>query len=216
MIKPLLIANWKMNKTLVETVAFINIFKKQAIPNDRAVVICPPFTLLASFKDQGLKYGAQTMHWEDKGAYTGEISPSMLKEFGCSYVIIGHSERRQYNNETDETVLKKIQAAWQYNLIPVVCISELKQVPVLSDYKDLVIAYEPLWAIGTGKTATPEHAQQIHSEIRKIVGANTRIIYGGSVNSSNAGALMSQPDVNGLLVGGASLDAGEFGKIINY
>lgn len=214
--KPLIVANWKMNHGITQTADFIRSTQATQLPTEREVVICPPFTSLFVFKNGGLNYGAQDMHWEEKGAFTGEVSPAMLKELGCSYVIIGHSERRQYFAETTETVQKKVAAALAHQLTPIICVSELDQVQGLEITPTMVVAYEPLWAIGTGKTATPEQAQAMHADIRKLVGEDVRIIYGGSVNDQTATALMAQPDVDGLLVGGASLDIKTFLGIINY
>ena len=206
MLKPLIVANWKMN--------FGPVMDQLAVPPDREVVICPPFTSLHLF--QNIPHGGQNMHWEQSGAYTGEVSAMMLKELGCTYVIIGHSERRQYFGETDETVAKKVDAALQVELTPIVCVRSVEEVTPTLLGKPIVIAYEPVWAIGTGNAATPEHAQEIHSSIRALVGDTVRILYGGSVNETNAGALMAQSNVDGLLVGCASLEVITFLKIIQY
>lgn len=237
---PLIAANWKMNKTIFEASEFLSGLKEHNFPTDREVVICGPYTTLGvlqqALSDSEINCGAQNMHWEDSGAYTGEISTSMLKDYGCEYVIIGHSERRQYYNETDEAVNKKVQAALQVNFTPIVCVGEtleLRQAHQTAehikqqikkafigidsnDYKKLVVAYEPIWAIGTGETATPEQAQEVHAMIRGIMGTDTRIIYGGSVNSKNVSELMAQADIDGALVGGASLEVEEFSAIVNY
>ena len=209
------------------------------------VLLCPPFTALNEVADAiaGTKIllGAQNMHWEEKGAFTGEISASMVKDAGCSHVIIGHSERRQLFGETDETVNKKIKAALAAKLEPVMCVGETEQQREagktesvierqvragLADLNpdqmsDIVIAYEPVWAIGTGKNATPGQAQDVHGLIRNLIveifGKQTAepllILYGGSVKPDNATELMTQPDINGALVGGASLNADSFEKI---
>lgn len=212
--RPLIVANWKMNKSSGGTAEFLSTLKAAQLPSDREVVICPPFTSLHLFGD--VVHGAQDLHWEESGAFTGEISASMLKDVGCSYVIIGHSERRQYFGETDETVAKKIDAALAHGLTPIVCVRSVEEVTPALVGKDIAIAYEPVWAIGTGKAATPEQAQAIHAEVRAKVGNKVRILYGGSVTAKNTFSLMAQPDVNGLLVGGASLDVTEFLKIAQY
>ncbi len=216
MLKPLLVANWKMNHGIAEAAEFLKTLKSTELLGDRELVICPSFTSLFAFKNSGLVYGAQNMHWEESGAFTGEVSASMLKELGCSYVLIGHSERRQLFGETDETVAKKVTVALAHGLTPIVCVRSIDEVTPALVGKDIVIAYEPVWAIGTGKAATPEHAQEVHTAIRKLVGESVRIIYGGSVTVDNASSLMAQPDVNGLLVGGASLDVTNFLNIMQY
>ncbi len=242
---PFISANWKMNKTVDETVTFF----KEFIPlvndaKDVDIVIAPPFTSLQAaasiIKGTNISLAAQNVHFQEKGAYTGEISPVMLSEIGCSFVIIGHSERRQYFFETDEMVNKKIQTARKYGLDVIVCVGESLQEreagktfevlkrQVVSGLKDipsdsLVIAYEPIWAIGTGKTATTEQAQEAHNFIRDQLSAlypeaskEIRILYGGSVTPDNIDALMACPDVDGALVGGASLKAESFAKIVNF
>jgi len=237
--------NWKMNKTATEASALIADIRKELNDGNIAVevVVCPPFTDLKAAADalKGSKIGlgAQNMHWEANGAYTGEISASMLKDLGVKYVIIGHSERRQYFAETDETVNKKTKAAIAAGLIPLVCIGEtlkereggkMEEVIVTQTKKGLegvdlstvVIAYEPVWAIGTGLTATPAQAQDVHALIRKtlteMVGAaiaNTvRIQYGGSMKPDNAKELMSCPDIDGGLIGGAALKGDSFAAIV--
>lgn len=207
------------------------------------MVVCPPFTALApvyeSVKDSNIKVGAQNMYFEENGAYTGEISPTFIKSLGCDYVIIGHSERRKIFNETDGDVNKKIKKAIKCGLIPIVCVGETLEERekgetetivkreiegALQDQTDkgkIVFAYEPIWAIGTGKTAQPIDANAIHKLIRDIVKTDfqmdettVRILYGGSVKPANAEALLSQPDIDGSLVGGASLDAKSFSEII--
>ena len=213
MLKPLIVANWKMNYGITETAEFIKFLKNAELPQDREIIICPPFTVLHLFG--AVPHGGQDLHWEKSGAFTGEVSADMLKELGCIYVIIGHSERRQYFGETDKTVVKKVDAALTAGLTPIVCVRSVEEVTPALVGKPIVIAYEPVWAIGTGNAATPEHAQDIHSQIRKLVGDQVRILYGGSVNETNAAGYLAQPDVNGLLVGGASLDANTFLKIIN-
>lgn len=203
-----------MNYGIAETAEFVRIIENAKVPKDRELVICPSFTSLHLFKD--IPHGAQNMHWEESGAYTGEVSAGMLKELGCTYVLIGHSERRQYFHETDETVAKKVDAALQVELTPIVCVRSVEEVTPTLLGKPIVIAYEPVWAIGTGNAATPEHAQEVHSQIRQLVGDQVRILYGGSVNETNAKGFMEQPDVNGLLVGGASLEVTTFLKIVQY
>lgn len=216
LLQPLIVANWKMNHSIIQTADFIRLLQTKKLPQDRNIVICPSFISLFAFKNSGLMYGAQNMHWEEQGAYTGEISATMLKEVGCSYVIIGHSERRQYFGETDETVTKKVVTALQHGLTPIVCVRSVEEVTPELVGKDIVIAYEPVWAIGTGQAATPEEAQEVHAQIRAKVGDQVRILYGGSVSPDNAASLMAQPDVNGVLVGGASLDVEQFLQIVQY
>lgn len=207
------------------------------------IVICPPFTALApvydAIKDSNVRPGAQNMYYADEGAYTGEISGKFLKAMGCEFVIIGHSERRKYFSESDTDVNKKIKKALSFGITPIVCVGETleerekgKTADVVkkeiigalqeqTDKEKIIFAYEPIWAIGTGKTAQPEDANKIHNLIRNIIKTDfgmdetvVRVLYGGSVNPSNAEALMSQPDIDGSLVGGASLDAKSFVEII--
>ena len=239
-------ANWKMNMDMKEAVSFIDRFKvliKNIKKNE--IVICPPFTLLYEFKKllnkTNIILGAQNMYFEEKGAFTGEISALMLKDIGCEYVILGHSERRQYFNENDRLINQKIKTALKHNLKPILCVGETlgqktsnQTTKIIknqllnclntidgSAMKNIVIAYEPVWAIGTGKNATPEQAEDVHKFIRGLlsnmynerVSNNTRIIYGGSVKESNIKNLMKMKNINGALVGGASLDAKGFGKI---
>lgn len=201
-----------MNQGIAETTEFLKTLNTAQLPNDREVVVCPSFTLLHMFGD--VPHGGQNMHWEEAGAFTGEVSAVMLKELGCTYVIIGHSERRQHFGETDETVAKKVTAALAHGLTPIVCVRSVEEVTAALVGKPVVIAYEPVWAIGTGKAATPEHAQEVHAAIRAIMGDQIRILYGGSVTADNAASLMAQPDVNGLLIGGASLNVATFLSII--
>lgn len=244
--KPIIAGNWKMNKTRDEALQFIySIMPK--INNEVETVICAPSLFLRCLvkrKENELKIGAQTMHYDENGAYTGEISPLALKDIGVEYTIIGHSERREYYNETDETVNKKLIAALKHNITPIICVGEtlhqreenktnkiidrqLKKAfeNVTNAFaKDVVIAYEPLWAIGTGKTATPEMANETCSHIRKtiesIYGKKTadaiRIQYGGSVKPDNIKELMSQEHIDGALVGGASLDPESFIKLLEF
>jgi triosephosphate isomerase len=242
---PLIAANWKMNKTTAETREFITEFLPMVEGvTDVEIVIAPSFTSLSIaaelLKGSNVKLAAQDMFWEEQGAYTGEVSPLMLKDVGCSYVIIGHSERRQYFNETDETVNRKIRAAQKAGLSVIFCIGETLQEreggktfqvlkrQIAEGLKDLsarglVIAYEPVWAIGTGRTATPEQAEEAHSFIRKELETlfgneveQIRILYGGSVKPDNITSLMAQPNVDGALVGGASLKPDSFSKIVRF
>ena len=243
--KSLIVANWKLNKTLEETRRFINDFVP-LIKNSRDIdiVIAPPFTSLyvacLALKYTNIMLSAQDVFYEDRGAYTGEVSAAMLVDAGCSHVIIGHSERRQYFHETDEIVNKKINASRRQNLTVIFCIGETlaereqgrtfdvlkKQLEVgLSGIapENIVIAYEPVWAIGTGKTATPSQAQEAHEYIREWLtsyygdGAKeVRIIYGGSVTPENINSLMECKNVEGVLVGGASLRADSFARIVNF
>lgn len=246
--KPLMAGNWKMNKTIPEAVAMVKELKgKIADVKDVDVLLCPVFTALYpvanEVKGSNINVGAQDLFWEAKGAFTGEVAPNMITDAGCSFVIIGHSERRQYFGETNETVNKKIKAALASGLIPVVCVGEtLKErednvtfkvieSQVREGIKDLskeeaakvVIAYEPVWAIGTGKTATPDQAQEVHAFIRKVYGEmygdvaeGTRILYGGSVKPSNVSELMKKEDIDGGLVGGASLKAEDFEALVKF
>ena len=240
--------NWKMNMLPNETIKFIEDLAPLVKETNNEVILCVPYTdlfyALLNVQGTNIKIGAQNMHWEEKGAYTGEISGQMLKAIGVDYVIIGHSERRQYFAETDETVNKKIKTALVNELKPIVCVGETleqreqgitnkvitNQVEkafegiLAEDLKKIIIAYEPIWAIGTGKTATKEDANNTIKEIRnklsEIYGQNeaNRVIiqYGGSVKSSNAKELFEMSDIDGGLVGGASLKADEFSKIVNY
>ena len=246
--KALIAANWKMNKGIKEADSFIKEFKP-LIKNIKSteIVICPPFTLLSevnkSIKGSNIDLGAQNMHFEEKGAYTGEISPLMLKDAGCEYVILGHSERRQYFKETDDLINKKVKSALKDKLKPILCIGEtleqresnitlkiiksqltvcLKNVNE-KEVRTIVVAYEPVWAIGTGKNATAEQAREVHAYVRKLlselyrdsISSKVRIIYGGSVKAENAKELLAMKDINGALVGGASLEAKGFAEICN-
>jgi triosephosphate isomerase len=247
--RPLIAGNWKMYKTPAESSDTARqLVERVNGVTDVDIMIAPTYTALEPvfkvIKNSPVSLGAQNLFWENEGAYTGEISAPMLKSVGCQYGIIGHSERRQYFGETDETVNKKIQAAIQVGLKPVFCIGETeeereseqtlsvldKQVKkglegLFSDQLDtLIIAYEPVWAIGTGKTATDDQAQDVHQFIRSLVqkhfnnalSDSIRILYGGSVKPDNIAGLMSMPDIDGALVGGASLDAESFSKIVRY
>lgn len=246
---PLIAGNWKMFKTGREAVETAKaLAEKVQTVSGVDVMIAPAFTALSlvseALKETNIALGAQNLHWEMEGAFTGEISAPMLKAAGCSHVIIGHSERRQYFGETDETVNRRIKAALEHDLVPVFCIGETetereaeetfsvldKQIKKglegfsFGDLDKLVIAYEPVWAIGTGKTATTEQAQEVHGFIRSMIGDHygdtlakaVRILYGGSVKPDNASALMAMPDVDGALVGGASLDAETFSRIVRF
>jgi triosephosphate isomerase len=249
--KPLIAGNWKMNLTVSESVRLVQAISEGMDKRIGAdVLVAPPFTLLSevhrALKGKSILLGAQNIYWEPSGAFTGEVSASMVKEVGCTHVILGHSERRCDFGETDETVNLKVQAAMTEGLIPIVCIGETlderekdrafevirsqldgslrkfrekKDIPV-----NLILAYEPVWAIGTGKTASPEQAQEIHRYIRQWLqdnfgespGSAIRILYGGSVKGDNAKELLSQSDIDGALVGGASLKAESFLSIIQY
>ena len=246
--KKVIAGNWKMNMLPDAAIRFIDELTPLVKDTENEVVLCVPYTdlfysLLAA-QNTNIKIGAQNMHWEENGAYTGEVSGKMLKSIGVEYVIIGHSERRQYFAETDETVNKKIKSAFKYGLKPVVCVGETleqreegKAIGIVTSQiekaldglneeqvENTIIAYEPFWAIGTGKTATSEDANEMTKSIREKIAniygqmvANRVIIqYGGSVKSSNAKELFSMSDIDGGLVGGASLDANEFAKIVNY
>ena len=246
--KKVIAGNWKMNKLPNEAIAFIEELAPLVKNTENEVVLCVPYTdlfyALLTAQGTNIKIGAQNMHYEEKGAYTGEVSAEMLKSIGVEYVIIGHSERREYFNETDETVNKKLKKALAVGLKPIVCVGEkleqreegkakevvTKQTKLAleglnpENVKNTIIAYEPIWAIGTGKTATKEDADEtikwIREEISKIYGNDISkcviIQYGGSVKSGNAKDLFTMSDIDGGLVGGASLDAQEFSKIVNY
>jgi triosephosphate isomerase len=246
---PIIAANWKMHKTISEAVSFIEALQKEVGPcKDREVVIAPPFTALAAaakaMSQDGFSLSAQNFHEEEKGAYTGEVSGVMLKDVGCTYVILGHSERRHIFGETDETVHKKVAAAFKFGLVPILCVGEVleereagKTIEVVGNQLEkavqglnveqagqVVVAYEPVWAIGTGRTASPAQAQEVHVFIRerygslfdKTIANGLRIVYGGSVKPDNVDALMAQPDIDGFLVGGASLEVGSFKRIVRY
>ena len=247
--KKLIAANWKMYKNPEQTEQFFNGFLPLVHGHDRdEIVVCPPYidlhAALSSARGSQVAIGAQNVYWKDDGAFTGEISPAMLVAIECTHVIIGHSERRQYFGETDDSVNLKLKAALEHGLTPIVCVGEvleereagltedilrrqcLRAFNTISAKKaaKLVIAYEPVWAIGTGKTATPQMASDAHVLIRgeaaKAFGQEfadgLRILYGGSVKPENATALMSEEEIDGALVGGASLDAKSFGAIVKY
>ena len=244
---PIIAGNWKLNNTISEAVELITGIKRLvADTTDVEIIVAPTFTALAAvyevIQESNISLAAQDVYWENSGAFTGEISPPMLKDVRCEYVIIGHSERRQFFAETNESVNLKTKAALTTDLKPIICVGEqledreagntekIIEAHVSGGIKDLstdqmlscVIAYEPVWAIGTGKTATPKQAQEVHAYIRQLISeaytdeiANqVRIQYGGSVKPDNAAELMSQPDVDGALVGGASLQADSFAQII--
>jgi triosephosphate isomerase len=247
--KPLVAGNWKMHKTIPEAVDLAKKIKEGiAGILDREALICPPFTAITAVcetvKGSNVVVGAQNVYFEEKGAFTGEIAPNMLADAGCKYVIIGHSERRQYFGETDDSVNKKMKMVFKYNMIPIVCVGEKlseresgttfevieKQIKngiqgLMRDQAiKLVIAYEPVWAIGTGKTATPEQAEEVHAHIRKFytaiygqdIAVDVRILYGGSVKPDNFAQIMGKPNIDGGLVGGAALDADSFIKLVRY
>jgi len=245
--KPFIAGNWKLNKTPNETIALLEELKPLiAGVEDVDVAVMPPYTSInvATFllKNSNIKVGSQNMYHETKGAYTGEVSAAMIRELGCEYVIIGHSERRTIFGETDEVINKKIIAAIAEDLTPIFCVGETLEereagnlesvistqikdgLSGIADIKGLVIAYEPVWAIGTGKTATPEQANEVHIYIRSLIkelygeekAEATRIQYGGSMKPANAKELMAQPDIDGGLIGGAALVAEDFAAIIKF
>jgi len=222
--KPLIVANWKMNPQNLQGAKLLFDSVANGIKNLKNVeiVICPPFLYILNLKSQilNLKLGAQDCFWEEKGAFTGEVSPKMLKDLGrCDYVILGHSERRKYLKETDEMINKKIKAALKSDLTPILCIENISQLKkrtkdlLRKEQKKLIIAYEPVFAIGTGKPCTPEKAKEMKTAIKKIIDKDIPIIYGGSVNSQNATDYIKMAGFQGLLVGGASLDSEEFIKL---
>lgn len=246
--KPIIAGNWKMNMTIKSAIDFVNGIKDRVKQDDVEVLICAPFTILKDLKEHtkgtNIKVGAQNMHYENSGAYTGEVSAKMLTEIDVDYVIIGHSERRQYFNETDETCNKKLVQAFKNNLTPILCVgetlderesgkmedkikSQIKNGLANLDSKNvenMVIAYEPIWAIGTGKTATSDQANEvikfIRKEVQNIFGESTaekiRIQYGGSVKPSNVKEIMGMSDIDGALVGGASLKVDDYVALVNY
>lgn len=245
--KKVIAGNWKMHNDLKESVALVSELKNNVEQSENVdVIVCPPYTSLetvnALVKDSDIKLGAQNMYFEEKGAFTGEISPSMLKSVGCEYVILGHSERRTIFGESNQTINKKIKTALNAGLKPIFCIGETleereggitkevveKQIKEglegisEADFETVIIAYEPVWAIGTGRTASPEQAQEVHNFIRNLIKSiysdtaadNLIIQYGGSVKPENSSDLLGQPDIDGALVGGACLKAGSFSDII--
>ena len=235
--KKVIAGNWKMHKTQAEALEFFSALKFNKI-NGTEIVLCVPFTLLSilskNLHKDNIHLGAQNIHWANKGAYTGEISGPMLAELNVNYVIVGHSERRQYFGETDKTVNLRVMAAQCHEMKPILCVGEtkeqrdageaekviinqLKQDLINVDQENLVIAYEPIWAIGTGETCDVSEANRIIGIIREqLSNKNISIQYGGSVTPKNIGAIMSQPNIDGVLVGGASLDPVSFAEIIYY
>ncbi len=245
--KPIIAGNWKLNKTIKEAIELVTLLKRLITETQAVeVVVCPPFTALSDISEilleSEIRLGAQDVYWEEKGAFTGEVSATLLKDAGARFVIIGHSERRQFFHETDETVNRKIKAVLACGLTPIVCIGEsldqrqanqtfqvigsqiqggLKNLSA-DQAKKLIIAYEPVWAIGTGKVATPLQAQEVHAFIRKEIAKSfteetaktLRIQYGGSVKAENIAELMREADIDGALVGGASLDAKSFAELV--
>lgn len=245
--KLIIAGNWKMHKNVQQSVEFVQQLADKVANTSVEVVVCPPFTALypvaEAIKGTNIALGAQNVHWEEQGAFTGEVSPGMLAEIGCRYVIIGHSERRQYFGETDENVNKKVKSVLAHQMTPIICVGETlvereqgiteqvvgNQTRAALKGLDgdtvagLVIAYEPIWAIGTGKTASDQDAQQVIAYIRSVVrdlvgeqAEHVRIQYGGSVKPGNAAGLMAQPDIDGALVGGASLEAESFAGIVAH
>jgi triosephosphate isomerase len=245
--RTIIAGNWKMHKTLKDGQELVVALRRELFKiEDVDIVVCPPYTLLAYLADaletSNIAVGGQDIYWQDEGAFTGEVSPVMLKDAGCQYVIIGHSERRQFFGETNETVNKKIKASLKHSLTPIICVGEnleeresnntfkviqehIKEGLVDINADDIlktVIAYEPVWAIGTGLNATGEQAQQAHKFIRDLlknmykeeIASQIRIQYGGSVRPDNIVELISKPDVDGALVGGASLKADSFAQIV--
>jgi triosephosphate isomerase (TIM) len=247
--KPIIAGNWKLQNTIPAALELVRALKTSVgMVQDVEVIVAPVFTAVHAVAGEvngtAIRVAAQDCYWEESGAYTGEVAPGMLKDAGCSHVIIGHSERRQYFGETDATVNKKVTAAMAAGLTPIVCVGESLAQREAGSFKQvveeqvraglsglsaaqiagLVIAYEPVWAIGTGKTATPEQAQEVHALIRNQladiaspeVAAGLRILYGGSVNPGNVDDLMRRPDLDGALVGGASLKADSFTRLVQF
>ena len=238
--KIILAGNWKMHKNQAESLEFVQAFKSETdnTKEEREIVLCVPFTSLTimskNLHGSRIRLGAQNIHWEDRGAYTGEISGSMLTEIGVNYAIIGHSERRQYFGETDETVNLRLKAAQKYGITPILCVGEtkaqrdagetenviinqLKQDLVDVNQRNLVIAYEPIWAIGTGDTCESQEANRVIGVIRQqLDNKDVTIQYGGSVKPDNIDEIMAQSEIDGVLVGGASLEPSSFARIVNY
>ena len=247
--RPIIAANWKMHKTIAEAIDFVTLLKREAFElDDVDIVVCPSFTALAEVSEvlgeSNVALGGQDIFWEEKGAFTGQVAGGQLKDAGCSYAIIGHSERRQFFGETNQTVSKKIKAALRVGLLPIVCVGETLQEREQNktqavvgkqfqegfegisgeEFQKVVIAYEPVWAIGTGRNATSAQAQEVHRFIRSIaqekygkeIAGGLRIQYGGSVKPNNISELMAQEDVDGALVGGASLEVDSFVQILKY
>ena len=247
--KPVIAGNWKMHNTISEALDLIRGVKAQVESiTDVEIIVSPVYTALASvaaeLKGSNIKVASQNIFWEEKGAFTGEVAPQMITDTGCTHVIIGHSERRQYFGETDQTVNKKVKASLAAGLIPILCVGETLEereagntIAVVDaqirgglvelsaeDIAKIIIAYEPVWAIGTGKTATPDMAEDVHKQIRSIVSDiadvsiadGTRILYGGSVKPENVDDLMAQPDIDGALVGGAALKVDSFVRLVKF
>jgi len=247
--RPVIAGNWKMYKTIAEAVGFVQKLKPLVANSSHCdVVVAPPYTALRAVADvargSNIAVAAQDLHWDKEGAHTGDVSPAMLVDAGCTYVIIGHSERRQDHGETDEGVNRKLKAALATGLTPIVCVGETlaereagKTEQVLDrqfrgglvgltaqEFSRIIIAYEPVWAIGTGRTATPEMAAESHRYIRGLIcqqfgeqiASGVRVLYGGSVKPDNIGGLMAQQEIDGALVGGASLKADSFSAIVNF
>ena len=245
--KPIIAGNWKMHKTIEEAIAFIDEVKNEVKNDNVETVICAPFTLLKDLKEAtkgtNIKIAAQNMHYADQGAFTGEVNAAMLKEIGMDYVLVGHSERREYFNETDETCNKKVLKALETGINPILCCGETLEQRESEETKNVckvqvekalenvskeditkvVVAYEPIWAIGTGKTATSEDANDVIKYIREVLAGlygelanEVRIQYGGSVKPANVSEIMSQSDIDGALVGGASLAPNDFTQLVNY
>jgi triosephosphate isomerase (TIM) len=247
--KPVIAGNWKMHRTRKETEELAASLRRELDGyEDVEMVVCPPFTSLdaaaQTLKGSSIRLGAQNVHWDDEGAYTGEVSTKMLEDCGCEFVILGHSERRQLFKETDEQVNLKLRRALESSLIPILCVGETLQERARERVEDVVlgqleqavdkltaeslsriiVAYEPVWAIGTGETATPETAEEVHFMIREWLAEvfsqelseRLRILYGGSVKPGNISGLMAQPNIDGALVGGASLDADSFAGIVRF
>jgi len=247
--KPVIAGNWKMHNTISEALDLVRGVKSQVEGvTDVEIIVSPVYTALASvaaeLKGSNINVASQNIFWEEKGAFTGEIAPNMITDAGCTHAIIGHSERRQYFGETDETVNKRVKAALAAGLVPILCVGETLQerdagntISVVGtqlkgglvdisaeDMAKIIVAYEPVWAIGTGKTATPDMAEDVHKQIRSIVAEisdaaiadGMRILYGGSVKPENVDELMAQPDIDGALVGGAALKADSFVRLVKF
>ena len=245
--RPIIAGNWKLNKSIKESIELVTLLKRANLESLGVdIVVCPPYTALSSVSEiligSEIKLGAQDIYWEEKGAFTGEVSAALIKDAGASFVIVGHSERRQFFHETRDTVNKKTKAALAAGLTPIVCVGELlkereagKTFQIVEEQlkgaffnfnsdavRNVIVAYEPVWAIGTGKVATPAQAEEAHAFIRKQIGKlfgddvaqGLKIQYGGSVKADNIADLMREADIDGALVGGASLDANQFAEII--
>ncbi len=244
---PLIVGNWKMNKTASEAVAFVQELEQQVrVPKGVEVVLAPPFTSLPAVRQaltgaQPFRLAAQDVHWEDRGAFTGEVAPPMLRDLGCDYVILGHSERRQHFGEEDEHVNRKVSAALRHQLLPILCLGETLEQRERNQTDEVVtrqltrgleglgttevakvtVAYEPVWAIGTGRAATLTQAEEVHGLLQGLLaklageaGGHVRVLYGGSVTPDNAGELLGSRLIHGALVGGACLKADSFAKIV--